>query len=186
MNKLIDYLIDFLLYLKTLDKAKFAQEMRELTYLIKKQSLSQIPNISAITGILIGSWVASTFTTSPVRGFLASWGIIKGGTRVVSSTTYKFLSVSLPIIAVAITAYAVQKALKIYRERELAKDTAVVAQLGPEVQSELLDRMNILGKAKEAGLISEGEYRTKKSVLYQSYARTSQSKIKDFIINKMA
>lgn len=186
MNKLIDYLIAFLQNLKTMDKAKFAQELRDLAYFIKKQSLSQIPNISAITGIVIGSWVASTFTTSPIRGFLASWHIIKGGTRVVSSTTYKSLSVFLPIIAMAVTAYVVQKALKIHRERELAKDTAVVAQLGPEVRSEFLDKMNILDKAKEAGLISQSEYQTKKSVLYQSYARTSQSKIKDFIINKMA
>jgi hypothetical protein len=64
---------------------------------IKKQMFSQIPGVSAIGGIFVGYWVASTFTNSPIKGFLSSVGIMKGGTHVVSNTTYKLLSVFLPL-----------------------------------------------------------------------------------------
>lgn len=186
MNKLIDYIIEFLQGLENMDKAKLTKEFRELAYYINKQFFSQIPSISAIAGLLVGSWVASTYTTSPLKGFLASWGLMKGGTRVVSSTTYRFLSVFLPIFVTAVTAYIVQKALKTYREKRLKRDMAWVAKLGMEVQSELQEKMNILDNAKKAGLVSESEYQTKKATLYQSYSRTYPSKIGEFLINKIS
>jgi hypothetical protein len=186
MNKLIDYLIAFLQNLKTMDKARFQKEMKDLAYYLNRQVFSQIPSVSAISGILVGSWVVSTFTTSPLRGFLASWGLMKGGTHVVSSTTYKILSVFLPILATAVTAYLVQKVLKNYRERRLQRDMDAVARLAKEVQAEVQDKMNILSKAREAGLISEGEFQTKTASLYQSYTRTHSSKIEEFLINKIS
>lgn len=186
MNKLIDYLIELLLDLKKMDRTKLTKEFRELAYYINKQFFSQIPSISAIAGILVGSWVVSTFTTSPIKGALASWGLMKGGTHVVSSTTYRFLSILLPILATSVTAYIVQKALKSYREKRLERDMARVAQLGKEVQSELQDKMSILDKAKEAELVSENEYHTKKATLYQSYSRTYSAKIEEFFINKIS
>jgi cell division protein FtsL len=146
---------------------------------------SQIPGVSAIVGLLVGSWVASTFTNSPIKGFLSSWGLMKGGTHVVSTTTYRFLSVFFPIVAIAITAYIVQKVLKTYREKRLEKNMAHVAQLGQEVQSELRDKMRILDKAKEAGLISDNEYQTKIANLYQSCSRNAYSGIEEIIINKL-
>jgi len=109
MNKLIRLFIEILQDFEKLDRARLAQELRELFHYINKQLFSQIPGVSAIAGLLVGSWVASTFTTSRFKGFLASWGLIKGGTRVVSASTYSFLSISLPILAAALTAYAVQK-----------------------------------------------------------------------------
>ena len=103
----------------------------------------------------------------------------------VSSGTYKILSVFLPLFVTAVTAYLVQKVLKNYREKRLQKDIAWVAQLGPEVQAELQDKLDILGKAQEAGLVSESEYHTKKASLYQSYVQPDASKIEHFIINKI-
>lgn len=186
MNKLIDYLIAFLQNLKQMDKARFHKEMRDLAYYINKQVFSQIPSVSAISGIMVGSWVVSTFTTSPLRGFLASWGLMKGGTHVVSSTTYKVLSVFLPILATAVTAYLVQKVLKNYREKRLQRDMDAVARLAKELQDEVQGKMNILEKAREAGLISESEFQTKTASLYQSYTRIPSSKIEEFFINKMS
>ena len=185
MNKLIDYLIAFLQNLKTMDKARFQKEMKDLAYYLNRQVFSQIPSVSAISGIVVGSWVVSTFTTSPLRGFLASWGLMKGGTHVVSSTAYKVLSVFLPILATAVTAYVVQKALKNYRERRLQRDIAAVARLAKEVQDEVQDKMNILEKARESGLISESEFQTKTAGLYQSYTRAQSSKLEEFFINKI-
>jgi cell division protein FtsL len=93
--------------------------------------------------------------------------------------------VILPIIVTAITAYIVQKALKIYREKRLEGNMAHVAQLGQEVKSELRDKMSILDKAKEAGLISENEYQAKMANLYQAYSRNSHSSIQELIIKKL-
>ncbi len=185
MNKMIDYLIEFLQSLKNMDRVKLAKEFKEFAYHLNKQLFSQIPGVSAIAGLLAGSWVASTFTNSPIKGYLSSWGLMKGGTHVVSTTTYRFLSVFLPIIATAITAYIVQKALKTYREKRLGKNMALVKQLGQEVQSELRDKIRILDNAKEAGLISENEYQTKISNLYQAYCRTYHSNIEEIIIKKL-
>ncbi len=185
MSKLIDYLIEFLQNLKNMDRAELAKEFKEFAYHLNKQLFSQIPGVSAIVGLLVGSWVASTFTNSPIKGFLSQWGLMKGGTHVVSTTTYRFLSVFLPIIATTITAYMVQKAMKTYREKRLERNMALVEQLGQEVQSELQDKILILCKAKEAGLISENEYQTKIANLYQSYCRTYHSGIEEIIIKKL-
>ena len=186
MDKLIDYLITQLENLKKMDKAKLKQEGKELAYYINKHVFNQIPGVSALTGLVVGSWVVSTFTTSPLRGVLSSWGLMKGGTHVVSSATYRVLSVFLPIVVTAVTAYLVQKVLKNYREKRLQRDMAQVAQLGPEVQTELSDKLNILEKARNAELISESEFHTKKASLYQSYARTDASNIEKFILHKMS
>lgn len=185
MSKLIDYVIEFLQNLKNMDRARLAKEFKEFAYHLNRQFFSQIPGVSAIAGLLVGSWVASTFTNSPIKGFLSQWGLMKGGTHVVSTTTYRFLSVFLPVIATAITAYMVQKAMKTYREKRLEKNMTLVEQLGQEVQSELRGKIFILDKAKEAGLISENEYQTKISNLYQSYCRTHHSSLEEIIIKKL-
>ena len=185
MYKLIDNLIELLQSVKNMNRVKLARELREIVFHVNRQVFSQIPGVSAIAGLLVGSWVASTFTNSPIKGYLSSWGLMKGGTHVVSTMAYRFLSVFLPILVTAITAYVVQKTLKTYREKQLARDMAHVAQLGQEVQSELSDKMRILDKAKEAGLITDNEYQIKIANLYQSYSRTYHSTIEAIIIKKL-
>jgi hypothetical protein len=185
MDKLINDITERIAKLRSMDRAAWARELREIAYHTKKVMFSQIPGVSAIVGILVGSWVARTFTSSPLRGFLSSHGFMQGGTHVVSSTTYKFLSVVLPVIAIAVTAYVVQKVMKRYREKQLERNMAYAALLKEEVQAELKGKMDILDKAKEAGLISESEHRTKMVNLYQSYVRSDLSKIEDIIINKI-
>jgi hypothetical protein len=171
MERHIDHIIERIRALKDRDKAKLAGELREFAYHAKQVLLSQIPGVSAIAGIIAGSWVAGTFTSSPVKGFLSSHGLMKGGTHVVSSTSYWILSVLLPVLAIAVTAYAVQKAMKAYREKQLQRNMAHVPLLKEELQAELQAKMDILDKAREAGLVSESEHRTKMAALYQSYFR---------------
>jgi hypothetical protein len=184
MKKLIQWLIRVLQDLEKMDKVRLSKDFGELFRYLQQQIFNQIPGVSAISGLLMGAWVASTFTTSPIKGFLASWGIIKGGTRVVSKTTYSFLSFALPILAAAITAFIVQKAMKAYREKQLCRNKALVAQLGSAIQSEIGEKMNILEKAKEMGLVSEGEYLTKRANLYQTYVRSFPFKIEEFLLKK--
>ncbi len=171
--------------LKNMDRAKLARELGEIFYHTRRVLFSQIPSVSTIAGLIAGSWVASTFTSSPVKGFLSSLGFMKGGTHVVSSTTYRFLSVLLPALAIAVTAYAVQKAMKAYREKQLQRNMAYVPLLKKEVRDELQAKLGILDKAREAGLISESEHRTKMVTLYQSYFRNSRSRIEEIIIKKI-
>ena len=184
MDKVIDSIISALYTAKNLDRASLAKELKELAYHLNRQLFSQIPSVSAIAGILVGWWVSATFTNSPIKGFLSQWGVLKGGTHVVSNTTYKIISVLLPILAMAVTAYAVQKAMKIYRANRQEKDITIVTQLGQEVQTEIRDKVSILDKARNAGLLSDNEYRTKIANLYQSYSR-DHSKIEDILINKL-
>ena len=186
MKKLIRWLIEILQDLEKMDTVRLAKELGELFHSINQQIFNQIPGVSAIAGLLVGSWVASTFTTSPFRGFLASWGIIKGGSRVVSTTTYSFLSIALPILAAAITAYIVQKAMKVFREKQLYKNKALVAQLGNAIQSEIGEKINILKRAEQMGLLSESEYHTKTANLYQTYARSFPFKFQEFLIKKLS
>jgi len=60
-----------------------------------------------------------------------------------------------------------------------------VSQLGEEIQVLVNDRLAILEKAKEAGLLSEGEYLTKKANLYNVYARIPSSQITELLIGKL-
>ena len=185
MKKYIDYMIERARDLKNMDRAELAKELGEFAYHTKKVLFSQIPGVSAIVGLVAGSWVAGTFTSSPVKGFLSSHGFMKGGTHVVSETTYKFLSVLLPVLAIAVTAYVVQKAMKAYREKQLQRNLACVPSLKEEVQAELRAKRDILDKAKESGLLSESEHRTKMATLYQSYFRSDRSRIEEIILEKI-
>jgi hypothetical protein len=185
VNRYLDRLLAIARAVRGADRARLAAEARELGGYLKKQSLTQIPSISTIAGLGVGSWVASTFTTSRFKGFLASHGLIRGGTHVVGPTTYKILSVVLPVVAMAVTAYVVQKGLKARREQQLARDVSTVARLAPATQAEVQDKMRTLEEARVAGLVSESEYQTKRAVLYESYARAPRSKLEDIILNKM-
>ncbi len=185
MDKLTDYIIEFIRKIRSMDRAAWIRELREIAYQTKKQLFSQIPGVSAIGGILMGYWVASTFTNSPIKGFLSSVGIMKGGTHVVSNTTYRLLSIFLPLFATALTAYAVQKGMKNYRQKRLEQDKNYVAQLEEKVRAELQHKIGILDMAKVAGLLSESEYDTKIANLYQSYSRNYRSGLEDILFNKL-
>ncbi len=185
MDKLTAYIREHIAKIRSMDRAAWDRELRELAYQVKKQLFSQIPGVSAIAGILVGSWVAGTFTSSPVKGFLSSVGLMKGGTHVVSSTTYRFLSVVLPVLAVALTAYLVQKGMKAYREKQLEKNKAYVALLKEKVQAELQEKMGLLDKVRAAGLLSDSEHRTKVANLYQAYVRSDRTKLEEILINKI-
>ncbi len=185
VDKLVDYAIKQIQKIRSMDRAAWEHELREIAFHVKKQLFSQIPGVSAIAGILVGSWVANTFTSSPIKGFLSSVGLMKGGTHVVSGTTYKFLSVVLPLLAVAGTAYLVQKGMKAFRERQLERNKIYVALMKEEAQTELQDKMDLLARARDAGLISDSEYDTKLANLYQSYVRSDRSKFEEILIKKI-
>jgi len=170
---------------KLWDRTRLLKEGKELSAFLARQAFNQIPGMSAVAALIVGWWVASTFTTSPIRAFMAKWGLLKGGTHVVRGSTYRFLSFILPILVAAVTAYVVNKILKVVREQQIQKNMIKISQLGEEVQAFINDKLSILEKAKEAGLVSEGEYLTKKANLYNEYARIPSSQITDLMIGKL-
>jgi len=171
--------------LKKMDGNRLAAEVTEFTFFMKKQFFGQIPSVSAIGGLAIGSWVSSTFTTSPIRAGLAQWGLVKGGRHVVSPAFYRVLSLTLPVMTAALTAYALHKLLKTYREDQLRRHMEMSSRLKEEIQLEIKAKLTLLEKARAAGLISGGEFDTKKANLYRSYSRTP-SKIEDLIVAKLS
>jgi hypothetical protein len=64
-----------------------------------------VPKAPAVVGMLVGWWIASTYTDSRLRSVLHSVGIGSGGTRVVSGSTYRAMSFWLPLLAAALCAY---------------------------------------------------------------------------------
>ncbi|MHB8483141.1 MAG: hypothetical protein ACYDBV_10510 [Nitrospiria bacterium] len=185
MDKLIDLTINILLRFKNWDKTKVIKESKEFFQHFLKQLYNQIPGVSAAAGLTAGGWIASTFTTSPLKATLASWGLMKGGRHVVSGSMYQFLSIFVPLLVAGITAYIVQKLLKMFRARQMERNMAIVEQMEPAVQNSLREKLTILEKAKEAGILSSGEYFTKKSNLYQTYSRILPKHLKELLINKL-
>lgn len=164
---------------------EFKNEFKEFLYFLNRQVFNQIPSVSALAGVLAGAWVVSTFTASPIKGTLAEWGLIKGGTHVVSSGTYKFLSFALPIAAASVTVYVVQKALKAFREMQIELGESRATRLSEEKRAELQGKLTALEAAREAGILSWNEYRTKMANIYQPYVKKPGSKIEELIISKV-
>lgn len=185
MNRLVDHLINRLRG-KPWDRAKVASEVRHLSGVLMRQVFSQIPGVSGVAALMVGGWVASTYTTSPWKAALAQWGLISGGRHLVSSGTYRFMSVVLPILVGAVTAYVVQKRLKAFRERQMERDIALVAGLGDGVQALVEQKLAILEQAREAGLLSPSEYLTKKANLYAAYSQIIPTRVKELLISKIA
>ena len=164
---------------------EFKNEIRELLQFLNRQVFNQIPSVSALAGILAGAWVMSTFTASPIRGTLAQWGFIQGGTHVVSSGTYKFLAIALPILATGLTAYAVQKGLKAFREMQIELSEARAKGLSEEKRAELQVKLTALENARDAGILSWNEYRAKMANIYQPFVRKTGSKVEELIVSKV-
>ena len=95
-----------------------ADEGRELGTAVGRQLHSRLaPRASALAGLAAGWWVASTYTDSHLRSIMSSVGIGRGGTHVVSGTTYKAMSFWLPILAAATCAYLGDRLARAVRQR---------------------------------------------------------------------
>jgi len=161
-------------------------EVNEILQSLTKQLFNQIPSVSALAGIAAGIWVMSTFTASPLKGMLAEMGFIKGATHVVSSATYRFLSIALPVAAAAGAAYAVQKRLKAFREMRIEISEARARNLDGERLAELDAKLVALEAAKDAGVLSWNEYRAKLAVVYQPFVTRPRSKVEELIADRVA
>ena len=79
-----------------------------------------VPRASALAGLAVGWWVTSTYTDSHLRSVMNTVGLGRGGTHVVSGTTYKAMNFWLPILAAAICAYLGDRLARRIGERQEA------------------------------------------------------------------
>ena len=185
MDKLLDLIAAIQWRLKKWDKTKFLRELREFSRLLLKQIFNQIPGVSAATGLIAGAWIASTFTTSPIRAKLAGWGFIEGGTHVVSGFMYGVMSIVVPLLTAGVTAYFVQKFLKRSRTLRMEKNRNLLSHADQDLKDALKGKLLLLEKAFLAGILTDSEYQTKKANLYQTYARNIPDKLRELLINKL-
>jgi hypothetical protein len=185
MDRVIHFILDILIGFQKWDKTKTVAEFKVFSQLLVKQLYNQIPGVSAAAGLAAGGWIASTFTTSPIKAQLASWGLISGATHAVSGLTYRLMSILIPLLAAGATAYLVQKLLKIFRDGQMKRNMALVSRMGQDVRDALQEKLSILEKAREAGILSQGEYLTKKANLVQTYSRLLPEKLKELLMNKL-
>jgi hypothetical protein len=68
------------------------------------------PKAPALVGMVVGWWIANTYTDSHVRSVLRSVGVGSGGTHVVSGSTYRAMSFWMPLLAAALCAYLGERA----------------------------------------------------------------------------
>lgn len=68
------------------------------------------PKAPALVGMVVGWWIANTYTDSHVRSVLRSVGIGSGGTHVVSGSAYRAMSFWMPLLAAALCAYLGERA----------------------------------------------------------------------------
>jgi hypothetical protein len=95
-----------------------ATETVGLTRAVLNQVRSTLlPKTPALAGMVVGWWIASTYTDSHVRSVLRSIGFGSGGTHVVSGSTFKAMSFWLPLLAAAVCAYLGERIVGYYRKR---------------------------------------------------------------------
>lgn len=169
------------------DMNRLSGESKELLSFVTMHFFNKVPSMSTLAGIIMGAWVSSTFSTPPVRSMMALFGIIESGANsdVASPLSYSLVSVFLPLFSAAATIYLMQKALKSYRKKQLAKYADAASRLDVEKLSELGEKLALLEEARNKGLLTMGEYETKIAVLYQSYTGTLPSGAQEFIVKKL-
>ncbi len=76
-----------------------------------------LPRAPALAGLVVGWWVAHTYTDSRWKAALHRFGFGDGGTTVVSPETYERMRFWLPLLAAAACAYAGSRLAALIRRR---------------------------------------------------------------------
>lgn len=171
---------------RTLVSAWLSGEPREFFGFIRKHLANKVPSASALAGVASGACVSSAFATSPVRDAMHFLGITGRGADVASPLSYRLVSIFLPLFAAATTVYLVQKRLRARRRKLVARYAGISDGLEAGKREELAARVDLLERARQAGLLSESECEVK---LQEVYAACSKSRmpagVEEFIVKKL-
>ncbi|HUJ29324.1 MAG TPA: hypothetical protein VLW85_25065 [Myxococcales bacterium] len=86
-------------------------------FLARELRTQLVPRVPALVGLVVGWWIAQTFTDSELSATLHSWGIGDGPRHAVRSSTLKAMSFALPIVAAAVCSYAGSRLAAYFRAR---------------------------------------------------------------------
>jgi|1185.fasta_scaffold16735_2 hypothetical protein len=86
-------------------------------YLGREAKGQLVPRVPALAGLLVGWWIAQTFTDSSFSATLHSWGIGSGPRRAVSSETLRAMRFWLPLLAAALCSYGGSRLAALVRTR---------------------------------------------------------------------
>ncbi len=75
-------------------------------YVYAEARVLLLPRIPALVGLLVGLWVAQTFTDSQFTATLHGWGIGSGPRHAVRGETLRAMNFLLPLLAAALSSYA--------------------------------------------------------------------------------
>lgn len=171
---------------KNTDMNRLSGEPKEFLSFVKKHLFNKVPSVSALSGVVAGAYVSSVFTSSPVQGMMTAIGILGRNADIASPPALRLFSIFLPLFAAATTVYLVQKWLKSFRKKQIAKYREMTARLDKTRQEELASKLDLLEKAKETGLITGSEYEAKLAGLYQGYTKTLlPPSVEEFILKKL-
>lgn len=96
------------------------------TFLWKEARGQLVPRVPALAGLLVGWWIAQTFTDSQLAATLHSWGFGSGPRRAVRSETLQAMKFWLPLLAAALSSYAGSRLAALIRSRYSPPPDAVV------------------------------------------------------------
>jgi hypothetical protein len=95
-----------------------AREAQHLGRILWKEAQGQIvPRVPGLVGLLVGFWIAQTFTDSQFSATLHSWGIGRGPRHAVRSETLRTMNFLLPLLAAAIASYAGSRLAALVKSR---------------------------------------------------------------------
>jgi hypothetical protein len=81
-------------------------EVQHLVRAVVKEARNQlVPRLPALVGLLVGWWIAQTFTDSELTARLHSWGLGSGPRHAVGGDTLRAMSFWLPLAAAAACSY---------------------------------------------------------------------------------
>ena len=86
-------------------------------YVYAEARVLLLPRIPALVGLLVGFWIAQTFTDSPFTATLHSWGIGSGPRHAVRGETLRAMNFLLPLVAAALSSYAGSRLASLLRAR---------------------------------------------------------------------
>ena len=95
-------------------------------YLFVEARVLLLPRIPALVGLLVGLWIAQTFTDSEFSATLHGWGIGSGPRHAVRGETLRAMNFVLPLLAAALSSYAGSRLAALVKQRYAPPPDAVV------------------------------------------------------------
>lgn len=100
-------------------------------YVLVEARSMLLPRIPALVGLLVGFWIAQTFTDSQLTATLHGWGIGSGPRHAVRGETLRAMNFALPLFAAAVASYAGSRLAALVKARYAPASDPAAARPAP-------------------------------------------------------